>query len=349
MKKNFLKLILLSLILIILISIIILIFFNPFIKIKLKGNKSITLEVNNEYKEPGITISGTKNKYKTIGNVNTKKLGKYTITYKINFLKTTKKTTRTINVVDKIPPVITLNNQDIILYQDETFSEPGYEVTDNYDKNVKITIDGTVNTKEIGEYTLTYTAMDSSANKSVALRKVIVKKKEIKVESGITYINGIMLVNKKYALPSTYNPGVNATANQALKLLQAKASESGHSIPLISGFRSYSRQKTLYNNYVARDGVAKADTYSARPGHSEHQSGLAFDVGAIDDNYGNTPAGTWLKDNCHKYGFIIRYLKGKEHITGYKYEPWHIRYVGVEHATKIYNQQLTLEEYLGVA
>ena len=94
MKKNFLKLILLSLIFIILISIIILIFFNPFIKIKLKGNKSITLEVNNEYKEPGITISGTKNKYKTIGNVNTKKLGKYTITYKIKFLKTTKKTTQ---------------------------------------------------------------------------------------------------------------------------------------------------------------------------------------------------------------------------------------------------------------
>ena len=88
---------------------------------------------------------------------------------------------KTINVVDKTPPVITLNNQDIILYQDETFTEPGYEVTDNYDKKVKVTIDGTVNTKEIGEYTLTYTAMDSSANKSVALRKVTVKKKEIKV------------------------------------------------------------------------------------------------------------------------------------------------------------------------
>lgn len=191
--------------------------------------------------------------------------------------------------------------------------------------------------------------MDSSANKSVAIRKVTVKKKEVKVESGITYINGIMLVNKKYALPSTYNPGINPTANQALKSLQAGASAAGHNIPLVSGFRSYSRQTTLYNNYVARDGVAKADTYSARPGHSEHQSGLAFDVGAIDDNYGNTPAGIWLKDNCHKYGFIIRYLKGKEHITGYKYEPWHIRYIGVDHATAIYNQQITLEEYLGVA
>ena len=349
MKKK--KLIILSIIILLLLSItaIVFIFFNPFIKIELKGKKNITLEVNNNYKEPGIKVSGTKNKYKTIGKVNTKKIGKYTITYKITVLKTTKKKIRTINVVDKTAPTITLTNQDITIYQNETFNEPGYEVTDNYDKNVKVTVDGTVNTKEIGEYTLTYTAMDSSANKTVAIRKVTVKKKEVKVESGITYINGIMLVNKKYALPATYNPGVNATAYQALKSLQAGASAAGHNIPLVSGFRSYSRQTTLYNNYVVRDGVAKADTYSARPGHSEHQSGLAFDVGAIDDNYGNTPAGTWLKDNCHKYGFIIRYLKGKEHITGYKYEPWHIRYIGVEHATKIYNQQITLEEYLGVA
>ena len=345
MKKKPLIILLISLILLIISSIIVLIFFNPFVKIKLKGNKNIIIEVNNEYKEPGITISGTKNKHKTIGKVNTNKLGEYKVTYKITFLKTTKKITRKINVVDKTPPVITLTNQDITIYQNEIF----YETTDNYDKNVKVTIDGTVNTKEIGEYTLTYTAMDSSANKSVAIRKVTVKKKEVKVESGITYINGIMLVNKKYALPSTYNPGINPTANQALKSLQAGASAAGHNIPLVSGFRSYSRQTTLYNNYVARDGVAKADTYSARPGHSEHQSGLAFDVGAIDDNYGNTPAGIWLKDNCHKYGFIIRYLKGKEHITGYKYEPWHIRYIGVDHATAIYNQQITLEEYLGVA
>jgi D-alanyl-D-alanine carboxypeptidase len=120
-------------------------------------------------------------------------------------------------------------------------------------------------------------------------------------------------------------------------------------MPLVSGFRSYSRQKTIYNNYVAIDGVTKADTYSARPGHSEHQTGLAFDVGAIDDNYGNTAAGKWLANNAHKYGFIIRYPKGKTHITGYKYEPWHIRYIGTNHATTIYNKQITLEEYLNVA
>ena len=349
MKKKFVILSIIIIILITLLTSLFFIFFNPFISINLKGKNKITIEVNTDYKEQGAIVKGTKNKYKTIGKVNTKKLGKYTITYQVTFLKTTKKVTRTINVVDKTAPIITLTGTDMTIYQNQEYSEPGYTVEDNYDKDIKVEVSGTVDTKTPGEYTITYKAVDKSKNETTVSRKITVKKKEIQVNSGITYINGILLVNKTYSLPSTYNPGVNNTANIALKQLQSAANTVGHNIPLISGFRSYSRQQTLYNNYVAKDGVAKADTYSARPGHSEHQSGLAFDVGAIDDNYGNTPAGTWLKENAHKYGFIIRYLKGKEHITGYKYEPWHIRYVGIEHATNIYNQQITLEEYLGVA
>ena len=96
------------------------------------------------------------------------------------------------------------------------------------------------------------------------------------------------------------------------------------------------------------DGQALADTYSARPGHSEHQTGLAFDVGAIDDNFGSTAAGKWLANNAHLYGFIIRYPKGKENITGYKYEPWDIRFLGIDIATKVYESGLTLDEYLGI-
>lgn len=349
MKKKFIiPTIIITLLIILLVSLYF-IFLNPFISISLKGKNKITLEVNNNYQEQGASVKGTKNKYKITGKVNTKKIGKYTITYKVSFLKTTKKVTRIVNVVDKTPPVITLNGTDITIFQNQEYSEPGYTVTDNYDKKIEVKVSGTVDTKTPGDYTLTYNAIDKSKNKTSVTRKITVKKKEIQVTSGITYINGILLVNKTYSLPSTYNPGVNATANSALKQLQAAANAAGHKMPLISGFRSYSRQNTLYNNYVARDGVVNANTYSARPGHSEHQSGLAFDVGAIDDNYGNTPAGTWLKESAHKYGFIIRYLKGKEHITGYKYEPWHIRYLGVEHATNIYNQQITLEEYLGVA
>lgn len=166
--------------------------------------------------------------------------------------------------------------------------------------------------------------------------------------NGFTYVKGILVVNKKYSVPSTYNPGVNATAYSALQRLQEAANAAGYSMPLRSGFRSYNTQKTLYNRYVRQYGQASADTFSAKPGHSEHQTGLAFDVGAIDDNYGNTPAGRWLAQNCHNYGFIIRYPKGKQAITGYKYEPWHIRYLGVNVATSVYNSGLCLEEYLGI-
>lgn len=156
------------------------------------------------------------------------------------------------------------------------------------------------------------------------------------------------MVNKKYSLPSDYNPGTNKIAYNALTKMQTDASNQGYSLPLLSGFRSYNTQANLYNRYVSIDGEAVASTYSAKPGHFEHQTGLAFDVGQINDNFGNTPSGIWLANNCYKYGFIIRYLKGKESITGYKYEPWHIRYVGVDVATSIYNSGITLEEYLGV-
>lgn len=349
MKKKIIIILITILLILAIITSIYFIFYNPFLDIKLKGQKKITLEVNSEYKEPGIKVSGTKNKYKTIGKVNTKKLGNYTLTYKIKLLKTEKEIKREIIIVDTTNPELKLTNGNISIYQNETYKEPGYKVTDNYDKEVKVEVTGKVDNKKVGEYKLTYTATDSSNNKTTVERKVTVKKKEVKTTSGLTYINGILLVNKKYSLPSTYNPGVNPTAQEALNKLQSAANKAGYKMPLVSGFRSYSRQKTIYNNYVAMDGVAKADTYSARPGHSEHQSGLAFDVGAIDDNYGNTAAGKWLANNCHKHGFIIRYPQGKTHITGYKYEPWHIRYVGINHATTIYNKKITLEEYLNVA
>ena len=117
-------------------------------------------------------------------------------------------------------------------------------------------------------------------------------------------------------------------------------------MPLLSGYRSFDYQDKLYRKYAAADGVAAANTYSAWPGHSEHQTGLAFDIGSINNNYGNTPAGKWLAAHAHEYGFIIRYPKGKEGVTGYQYEPWHVRYLGVELATKVYESGLCLEEYL---
>lgn len=165
---------------------------------------------------------------------------------------------------------------------------------------------------------------------------------------GLTYINGVLVVNKTYSLPSTYNPGVNSEANAALQNMFRAAKADGITLEIVSGFRSYDRQSQLYNNYVSRDGVAAADRYSARAGHSEHQTGLAFDLNSLEESFGETKEGKWLKAHCHEYGFIIRYPKEKEEITGYMYEPWHVRYLGEEVAKSITESGLCLEEYLNV-
>lgn len=171
----------------------------------------------------------------------------------------------------------------------------------------------------------------------------------IKVVRGITYVNGILIANKTYALPSTYAPGgLDRTVQEAFNKMKGDAAKEGLTLWIASGYRSYDYQKNLYNRYVASDGQAKADTYSARAGHSEHQTGLCFDLNQVNDTFANTPESAWVNANAHKYGFIVRYPKGKESITGYKYEPWHLRYLGVELATSVYNSGLCLEEYLGI-
>ena len=174
-------------------------------------------------------------------------------------------------------------------------------------------------------------------------------RREITVKDGITYVNGVLIANKTYSLPSTYAPnGLTAEFNTAFAKMQAAAKNDGRSLSICSGFRSYSYQATLYNNYVARDGKAAADTYSARPGHSEHQTGLAADINYAGDWFNTTPEAKWLAENCHKYGFIIRYPKGKDDITGYKYEGWHVRYLGEELAGLVHDSGLTLEEYFAI-
>ncbi len=166
--------------------------------------------------------------------------------------------------------------------------------------------------------------------------------------SGLTYIQGILIANKTYALPADYNPGVNAEAMAAFNKMKAAAQNEGIALWIASGFRSYATQQGLYARYVSTYGKEAADTFSARAGHSEHQTGLAFDLNYIEDWFGDTKEGKWLAANSYKYGFIIRYPKSKEQITGYKYEPWHVRYLGESVATAVYNSGLCLEEYLGI-
>lgn len=182
-----------------------------------------------------------------------------------------------------------------------------------------------------------------------------------------------VVVNKLRPLePKTYQPADLTTPNvplrvpgnesmrlrkvpaEALETMFAAAKGEDINLMLSSGHRSYSYQTTLYSSYVNKYGQAEADKESARPGHSEHQTGLAVDVCNADkpcdleESFGSSRAGKWVAANAHKYGFIIRYPQGKSDVTGYVYEPWHLRYVGEELATEINRLNSTMEEFFGL-
>lgn len=148
---------------------------------------------------------------------------------------------------------------------------------------------------------------------------------------------------------------LNSTTAAAAEAMFAAAAQDGVSITLASGYRSYSTQVATYNGYVAARGQADADTASARPGYSEHQTGWSFDIGdgggacGFQPCFADQPAAVWVRANGHRFGFIVRYPWMFHPITGYYYEPWHLRYIGVEAATDMANRGIsTLEEYFGV-
>lgn len=168
-------------------------------------------------------------------------------------------------------------------------------------------------------------------------------------------VNGVLLANKQHPLPETYAPGEVPEARAAFEEMKAAAAQDGLNLSAFSTYRDFARQKQLYEGYVAKDGQQAADRYSARPGYSEHQTGLAFDIGEAGQeqhwasaSFGDTDGGKWLAANAHEYGFILRYPEGSEQITGYMHESWHFRYVGKDLAAEIYQKDITLEEYLGI-
>ena len=183
---------------------------------------------------------------------------------------------------------------------------------------------------------------------------------------GAYYVDGVMIVNKSYPLDATYKPVdtykpitsdylyggdyLDKTVMENFLKMKEDAKKLGYDFWLSSGYRSYKVQVDLYNNYVNRDGKDAADTYSARPGYSEHQSGLCFDMNGTNSNFLNTEAGKWTNEHLADYGFILRFPEGKEDETGYEFEAWHYRYVGVDLAKKLYNNGnwISLESYLGV-
>ncbi len=181
-----------------------------------------------------------------------------------------------------------------------------------------------------------------------------------------------VLVNKMYPLEDDYKPDdlvdvdvkfsinyadekrkLRQEAAEALEAMFECAGKSGVELIGVSGFRSFERQKTIYNNNLIYQGYDHTNKYSARPGRSEHQTGWAIDIscesmdGNLTDEFIGTPEGQWVKKNCFRFGFVVRYPKSKEDITGYSYEPWHIRYVGYDLARYLYEQGITLDEYYG--
>lgn len=171
---------------------------------------------------------------------------------------------------------------------------------------------------------------------------------KIEQNNGMTFVDDILIVNKTYSLPADYDPGVSQVALNAFNEMAEAAAADGISLWINSGYRSYQEQEELYNGYASERGTEAADEVSSRPGHSEHQTGLAFDVNDTSFGFANSPEADWLNAHCAEYGFIIRFPEGKDKYTGYTYEPWHIRYLGTKLAKKVTESGLCLEEYLDI-
>ncbi len=252
----------------------------------------------------------------------------------------------------KVPVWSSQGGQDDIIWYDATKQNSG-----DYKVAVKIS-DHKNNSGEYNAH-LYYVQNDGSLKGIAATRTTVAGESTTETTSNKVTSNGsyysikgkyddIIIANKKYPLSPSYNPGEDATAKAAFVRLRNDMINQGFNVGhAYSGFRSYDTQKTLYQNYANRDGYAAADRYSARAGYSEHQTGLAYD---LTDRSGNLledkTATDWLNNNAYKYGFVVRYQPGKESVTGYMPEAWHIRYIGKE-AKEVYESGKSLEEYFG--
>ena len=373
MKKKKIIIMLILLVFIFIVGISFYVFYNSkSIKVILK--KNLNYEINSDiYNVDGISkiLNGEIISKKKM--INSSKLGKVTINIKLkDYFKNVINYSYFITIIDTVSPVIECEDVISITEGDEIDLLSNVKVTDNSMEDIKASVNGDFDINKVGVYELTYIAKDSSGNEGKKDFKLEVKEKEkivsnnvnenrtfttskgfkAEVIDGITYINGTLIANKSYSLPSSYNPGgLTGEFNDAFNKMASAAASDGLNIYVVSGFRSYNYQNNLYNNYVNQDGRDLADTYSARPGHSEHQTGIAADINMVDSDFEFTDEGRWLNDNAYKYGFILRYPKGKTSETGYIFEPWHYRYVGVDLATKLYNNGdwISLENYFGIS
>ena len=231
---------------------------------------------------------------------------------------------------------------------------------DNVDKNEEISnVD--INRNEINLATrngkeLEYNEMENDYREIERLEGIlnnqylILINKENKLDEN--YVPNNLKVSEAKFLDYVQDNNLEATTSDAAKKMFEDAAKDGISLVGVSGYRSYDVQKGLYDTRIEQKGEARTKAYTAEPGASEHQSGLALDIlsddyQTLDEGFEKTYAFRWLTNNCYKYGFILRYIKGKEDITGYNYEPWHFRYIGNEEiAEDIMNRGLAFEEYI---
>lgn len=353
-----------GIIFILLLLIFIIIYSEKGNKLDIKLKEKLIVEINEKVKiSDFITEINTGEMISEDLVIDTSKPGKQKITIHIKHQEKVHNYSFDIEIVDTKGPTILAKEEVSIYVGNEVDLLKDVKVTDNSKSEAnKIIVEGSYDFNKAGIYNLKYVATDLSGNKTTkefslkviedANNKVLTTSKgyTLKISNGVTYIDGILIANKSYSLPSTYGDGLTKETINAFNSMQADAASIGLNLYNSSGYRSYYDQQYIYNNYVKRDGQVAADRYSARAGHSEHQTGLAFDLNTIDWSFEYTAEGIWVNQNCYKYGLIIRYPKEKENITGYMYEPWHLRYVGVDLATKLYNNGnwITLEEYFGI-
>ena len=339
-------------------------FFGTASRVKLKD--SLNAEINSKAMASDYIENIDGGKLKKDVQIDTSKLGKKKCKLVLIIEGEEKNYDFEVKVVDTKAPTINMEGEVNVLLGNTSKIEDMAKVSDNSGK-FKTQIKGNYDAKKAGSYKLRLIATDNSGNKAEKEIKInvidmdqtegdmsFVTGKGFKLTrvDGLTSIDGILIVNNSFSLPESYGIGaIQKDTYAEFNNLLTDARTDGVHFSLLSGYRSYRTQKEIYDDYVSKHGKEAADKAVSRPGYSEHQTGYALDLNNAEESFGNTNEGKWLAANCAKYGFIIRYPKGKESVTGRQYQPWHIRYVGPELAKKLYNngEWITLEEYFGIS
>ncbi len=275
-------------------------------------------------------------------------LGEFVLEFKVtNANGYSKVFKHSVKVVDTTAPELFLKTKLVVIdelpdYQDIVIGK----ALDNYYGYLDVQYRGKVEDKP-GIYEIVYFAEDAAGNKA-EVKTFYFYQLTPENMTEVFSLNNIIIANKKVPLPKAYSPGRDSKADLMMSNMKKEAARQGYELTEVSVFRNYSEQQKLYNSSLANNLENNTEKYVAPAGHSEHQTGLAYDLTDGTSNFAKSAAFYWLLDNCAEYGFILRYPEGKESITGYAFEPWHFRYVGVVAARQIMENQLTLEEYLGI-